>query len=592
MASIQGIYLAFFGRPADPEGLAFWEEQTQGGADLSVMLDALAFTAEYQARFEGMSDAQIITSIYQSLFNRDPEPEGLAFFLEALANGTLTLTSIAVGILDGAQGDDLITVQNKEAAANLFTASLDTPEKIAAYVGEDAAQIGRDFISKVTSDPQTIPSQGETQNAVNELPGLTPDEGQVPDEGPGPGGGGVVATPLQLAQMEAAAILVTWKQLDADYGFIQNHDEGDIGNFALFNNPVPGKGYSGYDIPDKLDVPRDGWPHGETIGAAALGVNKAIVEAAIRYAKLIEAYPSVALTDEVAKDGNGRLQSVHDNLLGSISTVDGIGMPERKFPAEIQQLFDEQLAEIADGAYLLRPLYSGNLGDQGGPKHDAVRVFDYDRGIKRQDYIEINHNGTVDASGHEPGPQLHFGSGNTVDGFNIVRHEGAGIEIALKAKERLGPGEYEPTITDDGVAVYEVPGGFGTAASWGLPAKWSFDFSVITGLNGRTEELSDFVFVAKIDVDPTEGVDWLVFTFDGAWFLDLSDPFAGAFGGDDRGGDTVEQNSVNLAFSVFQNAIKEHDPAYQYEYGTFDIQFEAWHNVNLLAVNMIQVEVV
>ena len=190
MASIQGIYLAFFGRPADPAGLAYWEEQTQGGADLSVMLNALAGTEEYQARFEGMSDAQIITSIYQSLFNRDPEPEGLTFFLEALAEGTLSLTSIAVGILDGAQGDDLITIQNKEEAANQFTASLDTPEKIAAYVGDEAAQVGRDFISQVTSDPQTIPSQEDTQNAVNELPGLTPDEGQAPGGGGGGGAGG------------------------------------------------------------------------------------------------------------------------------------------------------------------------------------------------------------------------------------------------------------------------------------------------------------------------------------------------------------------------------------------------------------------
>ena len=190
MASIQGIYLAFFGRPADPEGLAFWEEQTQGGADLSVMLNALAFTEEYQTRFEGMSDAQIITSIYQSLFNRDPEPEGLAFFLEAMSEGTMTLTSIAVDIFDGAQGDDLVTIQNKEEAADLFTASLDTPEKIAAYTGDDAAQQGRDFISKVTSDPQSVPSQEDTQGAVNELPGILPPEEQEPGVGGGGGGSG------------------------------------------------------------------------------------------------------------------------------------------------------------------------------------------------------------------------------------------------------------------------------------------------------------------------------------------------------------------------------------------------------------------
>src|SRR5690554_5490729 len=104
MASIQGIYLAFFGRPADPTGLAYWEEQTNGGADLSVMLNALAYTAEYQDRFTGMSNAEIITSIYQALFGREPEAEGLAFFIEALESGAQTLGSIAVNVMDGAQG--------------------------------------------------------------------------------------------------------------------------------------------------------------------------------------------------------------------------------------------------------------------------------------------------------------------------------------------------------------------------------------------------------------------------------------------------------------------------------------------------------
>ena len=44
MASIQGIYLAFFGRPADPLGLEDRQEQTNNGADHSVMLHALSGT--------------------------------------------------------------------------------------------------------------------------------------------------------------------------------------------------------------------------------------------------------------------------------------------------------------------------------------------------------------------------------------------------------------------------------------------------------------------------------------------------------------------------------------------------------------------
>jgi hypothetical protein len=187
MASIQGIYLAFFGRPADPQGLAFWEEQTNGGADLSVMLDALSGTEEYQERFDGQDEPQIIASIYQSLFNREPEAEGLAFFEAALADGTLTLSSIAVAILDGAQGEDAIAVSNKETAAASFTASLDTDEKIEAYSGAEAIAIAQQLIAGVGPDVGSIPTDEQIAETIEEITGG--DDG-VPGDGDGDNGGG------------------------------------------------------------------------------------------------------------------------------------------------------------------------------------------------------------------------------------------------------------------------------------------------------------------------------------------------------------------------------------------------------------------
>ena len=46
MASIQGIYLALFGRPVDPLGLTYWQEQTDGGNDLSGMIGLLSASDE------------------------------------------------------------------------------------------------------------------------------------------------------------------------------------------------------------------------------------------------------------------------------------------------------------------------------------------------------------------------------------------------------------------------------------------------------------------------------------------------------------------------------------------------------------------
>ena len=191
MATIQGIYIALFGRPADPAGLAYWTERTNNGEDLSSLISEMATLPEATDRFDGMSNTEIVTTIYQALFNREPEEEGLQFFSEALENGNLDLSTVAINILDGAQGSDQTIVENRIAAANNFTESLDTPEEIEAYSGENAAAFGRQFIQNVTDDPETIPSEEEAQETIaNDLPTFVPDEGQTPDEGQGTGGGG------------------------------------------------------------------------------------------------------------------------------------------------------------------------------------------------------------------------------------------------------------------------------------------------------------------------------------------------------------------------------------------------------------------
>ncbi|MCA1868908.1 DUF4214 domain-containing protein [Agrobacterium genomosp. 3] len=162
MATIQGVYVALFGRPADPTGLAYFNSVTNNGANLSG-INNLSGTAEYQARFTGMNNIQIINSIYQSLFGRDADLAGLNFFADALAKGTLNINNIAIAILDGAQGNDKTIVTNKVAAADLYTKALDTGSEVVAYSGLGAAAQGRAFISGVST---TVPTQAAVDAAV------------------------------------------------------------------------------------------------------------------------------------------------------------------------------------------------------------------------------------------------------------------------------------------------------------------------------------------------------------------------------------------------------------------------------------------
>lgn len=162
MATIQGVYVALFGRPADPTGLAYFNSVTNNGANLNA-IGNLATQSEYTARFTGLNNIQIINSIYQSLFNRDADLTGLTFFSDALAKGTLNINNVAIAILDGAQGNDKTIVTNKVAAADLYTKALDTGPEVVAYSGLAAAAQGVAFLKTVTT---TVPTAAAVDTAV------------------------------------------------------------------------------------------------------------------------------------------------------------------------------------------------------------------------------------------------------------------------------------------------------------------------------------------------------------------------------------------------------------------------------------------
>lgn len=237
MATIQGIYVALFGRPADPGGLAYWNGVTNNGSDLSKLIGQLTASQEYLDRFKGKTNAEIVTTIYQSLFGRAPDAGGLDFFTKGLANGTLKLETLAINILDGAQGSDKSIIDNKTAAADLFTKSLDTQAEIDAYKGNGAADLGRAFLTKVTDDKTSIPSQTDVDKAVAGV--VTPSGGQGPSEGGATGGGTSPSTPTgPTTQPNTYKInsIVT----PNDSGKLYAGDGNSAQQFAITTNPNNG----------------------------------------------------------------------------------------------------------------------------------------------------------------------------------------------------------------------------------------------------------------------------------------------------------------------------------------------------------------
>lgn len=160
-AAIQKLYVAYFNRPADPDGLAFWEGiVTNAAGDTTAVAAAFAATAEYEAEYGDKTNTEVVTQIYQNLFGRAPDATGLAFWVNALDKNLMTIdkavTTIAAGAVnaDGTANADGEIFANKVTAAAAFTAAVDTPAEKAGYAGDDALAAAKAFISGIETDAE------------------------------------------------------------------------------------------------------------------------------------------------------------------------------------------------------------------------------------------------------------------------------------------------------------------------------------------------------------------------------------------------------------------------------------------------------
>ena len=144
----QLLYVAYYGRPADPAGLEFWAEQIAQVGVAGIAAD-FGNSAEFEAEFGDMGSVALINNLYQQLFGREAEAEGLQYWLDVLADGT-PLASIAFEIAGGAQGGDATGLENKVTLSNQFTAAVLAGD--VAYDGVDAAAYGREFLSTINEN--------------------------------------------------------------------------------------------------------------------------------------------------------------------------------------------------------------------------------------------------------------------------------------------------------------------------------------------------------------------------------------------------------------------------------------------------------
>jgi hypothetical protein len=156
--AVQRLYVAYFNRPADPVSMSVYEsllptDRAATQAELQALAEQyFSPSAEYTSLYAGMSNTQIVNQLYQNIFGREAEVDGLVYWAAELTAGRQTVASIALQLSYSAQGTDADVVSNRIEAANSFTTGLNTSSEITGYSGDAAAASARAWLATVGSD--------------------------------------------------------------------------------------------------------------------------------------------------------------------------------------------------------------------------------------------------------------------------------------------------------------------------------------------------------------------------------------------------------------------------------------------------------
>ena len=148
---VQRAFVAYYGRPADPGGLAYWADRMdQEGGSLASIVAEFGTSDEFNRRYAGLSNSQLLDALYQQTLGRAPDAVGKQWYLDQLDAGHTTLQTITLDLLGGATGADALTVANRLDTANHFTG------KVAAGCRYGGEATGVNALANVSAEAATV----------------------------------------------------------------------------------------------------------------------------------------------------------------------------------------------------------------------------------------------------------------------------------------------------------------------------------------------------------------------------------------------------------------------------------------------------
>ena len=120
------MYVAYFDRAPDALGINYWASRLVDGMSLVDIAKSFFVQPETVAAYPAdMSNTAFVTKVYQNALGRDPDAEGLAYWVNDLNNGAQTKDMFMLAVIYGARAEtgseaDATYLQNKSTVGSYF----------------------------------------------------------------------------------------------------------------------------------------------------------------------------------------------------------------------------------------------------------------------------------------------------------------------------------------------------------------------------------------------------------------------------------------------------------------------------------------
>jgi hypothetical protein len=156
LQGISDLYVAYFNRAPDVDGLMYWFREVMNGSwSLSTIAQSFTDQVEYKTTYpDGLSNREFINTIYQNLFDRVPEAAGWDYWENDLNNGVprdvFIYTVIQGAYAPTGGANDRALLNNKHDVSLYYS------EQLATHSSEGFDYNIDKVLNRVTADAQTV----------------------------------------------------------------------------------------------------------------------------------------------------------------------------------------------------------------------------------------------------------------------------------------------------------------------------------------------------------------------------------------------------------------------------------------------------